>query len=699
MKTTTRLLVLTLVPLFSSMLLICIIVYLVMHGDIARQKDKVRLNQEEIIKKGLKGRVDTAWSFIEDCFNRGISQEECKAYMAAVRFGENNYIWLHRLDPADVGRIFMLVHPATSLVNRDLTGSTDFDQFKSVYYRGQIYEKDDPSIAHIRPIQVYRQLNTVCLQQGEGVVEYYWPKVMGGETGEIGYHKISYVRLFKPWNWVVGAGQYADYIDMLVSSQNQQINQAVEKIYMTLVYVFAGVAVFFGLVVSVFSKKVASRLDRSKQKLLDSKQKLRLSEKRLLDIAFCSADFIWEVDRKGNYCFVAGNTDGILGYAPTELVGKNPYTFMVEQDRAKAENDYRKLADEKKPIKDHKVRYRCKTGEIVFFLRNASPMVDGAGRLTGYRGVDQDITDSIREEEKRTILEKELQVSQKLEAVGNLAAGIAHEINTPIQFIGDNTTFLSDSMKDLFNGFNSLKEMVIMLDDGTGSLKKRIHGIEEACDLEFLETEIPQALDQSREGVDRVSAIVRTMKDFSHMGCGSLAEADINKAIETTIIISQNEWKYVAEMKTDLDSALPPVGCFIGDIKQVILNLILNAAHTIQDALAARKEPLGCITIRTYVHGTYAVLEIADTGMGIDDKDRDRVFEHFFTTKDVGRGTGQGLSMAYHTIVEKHKGEIGFTTELGKGTTFCIKIPIIPDPEPECRPQWEPSDGEMDAKN
>jgi PAS domain S-box-containing protein len=507
---------------------------------------------------------------------------------------------------------------------------------------------------------------------------------MGGKTGEIGYHKISYVRLFKPWNWVVGAGQYADHIDTLVSRQKQQIHQAGKKIYMTLAVVFAAIVLFFGVLVSNVAKRVGDRLDRSKQTLLDSKEKLRRSEKRLLDIAFCSADFIWEVDRDGNYCFVAGNTDRILGYAPVELVGKNLYTFMVEQDRAEAEGDYLKLAGENTPIIDHKVRCRCKTGEILFFLRNASPMVDGTGRLMGYRGVDRDITDSIREEEKRTILEKELQVSQKLEAVGTLAAGIAHEINTPIQFIGDNITFLYDSMKDLFKGFHCLKEMVSGLDDGTGTLKKRIHGIEEACDLEFLETEIPQALDQSREGVERVSAIVRTMKDFSHMGCGDLAVEDLNKAIETTITISQNEWKYVAEMKTDLDSALPPVSCFIGDIKQVILNLILNAAHTIQDALTARNEALGCITIRTYVHGSSAVIEIADTGMGIDDKNRDRVFEHFFTTKDVGRGTGQGLPMAYHTIVEKHKGEIGFTTEMGKGTTFCVKIPITSVREREC---------------
>ncbi|MBI9092881.1 MAG: PAS domain S-box protein [Desulfobacterium sp.] len=676
MNISTRLLVLALIPLLSSMLLTCIIVYQLMSVDISRQLDQVRSIEEEIISNGLKGRIETVLSVVEECFNRGNSQEACLKYLASFRFGESGYLWVHRFDPQVVDSAFVLVHPDTLLMNRDLSGTIDFDQFSKLYYRGRIFEKNDPSVAHIRPTNLFRAFNTICLEKGEGIVQYYQPKMIDGKSGGVGYRKISYVKLFKPLNWVVGSGEYADQIEKVVAIEKQEIKQARNTVYMTIFGVYVGVALFFGVLVSNASKRVGDRLDRSKQKLLDSKAKLRHSEKRLLDIAFCSADFIWEVDREGKYCFVTGHTGRLLGYAPEELVGKTLYTLMVEQERAQTERYYRKLARENRPIKDHKVRCRSKAGEIVFFMRNARPILDLNGRVTGYCGVDRDITHSVREEGKRLILERELQISQKLEAVGTLAAGIAHEINTPIQFIGDNTTFLSESIEDLFNGLRSLKALAMELDDESGTLGKAIHGMEEQYDFEFLEAEIPQALDQSREGVERVSAIVRTMKDFSHMGSGTQAEEDLNKAIETTITISKNEWKYVAEMKTDLDSALPPVTCFIGDLKQVILNLILNAAHTIQDALTARNETMGCITIRTYVQEEYAVIEIADTGMGIAEKDRQRVFEHFFTTKGVGRGTGQGLSMAYQTIVEKHKGKIEFITELGKGTTFIVKVPL-----------------------
>ncbi|MBI9088799.1 MAG: PAS domain S-box protein [Desulfobacterium sp.] len=685
MKLSTKLFAMTLIPLLSSMLLTCIIVSLVMHGDITRQVDQVRSIEEQSVVNGVQGRVETAWSIIEDCFNRGVSQEECKKYLTAIRFGDNNYLWVHRMDPTLENSAFIVVHPDSSFVNREQTDIIDLDRLDRVYYRGRVYEKNDPEVSHLRPIDIFREFNAICLQQGEGSLWYYWPKVVQGEKGDIGYYKISYVKLFKPWNWVVGAGEYADHIDNLVIRRENEIRQAQKMIYLTIFGIFVGVALFFGVVASAISKKVADRLDQTHQKMLDSRQQLKVSEKRLLDIAFCSADFIWEVDKDGIYCFVAGHTENNLGYAPAELVGKTPLTFMVEEERADVERYYRKLARGSQPVIDHKVSCVGKNGNRVIFLRNASPIMDAEGRVTGYRGVDRDITDRIQEEEKRILLERELSISQKLEAVGTLAAGIAHEINTPIQFIGDNTTFLSESMKDLFDGLRCLKEMVLQMDDEDDTIKKAIAEIEEEYDFEFLEAEIPQALNQSREGVERVTTIVRTMKDFSHMGTGSFAEEDINKAIETTITISRNEWKYVAEMKTDLDPALPFVTCYIGDIKQVILNLILNAAHTIQDALALRSEPMGCITIRTHANETDAVIEISDTGMGIDHGDRDRVFEHFFTTKEVGKGTGQGLSMAYQTIVEKHKGQIEFTTESAKGTTFIIRLPLI-QPEPRTIP-------------
>ncbi len=265
--------------------------------------------------------------------------------------------------------------------------------------------------------------------------------------------------------------------------------------------------------------------------------------------------------------------------------------------------------------------------------------------------------------------------SEKMAGIGVLAAGVAHEINTPIQFIGDNTQFVSDSVNSLFKMAKLCKDEAASDDDAESKIQKITEVIHEA-DIDFLIEEIPQALEQTFEGVDRVSVIVNAMKGFAHMGPETMSLEDINKAIENTIVISKNEWKYVAEMKTELDATLPLVECIIGSIKQVVLNLIVNAAHAIKDKIAAGSDSTGCITVTTYHDADRVFITVGDTGKGIPDEVGDKVFDHFFTTKDVGRGTGQGLSIAYQTIVDKHMGKIWFETEIDKGTTFTIALPI-----------------------
>lgn len=281
------------------------------------------------------------------------------------------------------------------------------------------------------------------------------------------------------------------------------------------------------------------------------------------------------------------------------------------------------------------------------------------------------------EMEERERMESQLQLAQKLESIGQLAAGIAHEINTPTQFVGDNTHFLKDAFDDLAR-FND-KSVALISAAEAGPIPEAC--IEEAktamldADLEYLKTEIPSAITQSLEGIERVARIVGAMKDFSHPG-NEKKPSDLNRVIESTINVARNEWKYEADMVTDFDQSLPDVPCLAGEFSQVILNLIINAAHAIADAKKEGNECKGTISISTrHIDGLAEVI-ISDTGSGIPEEDRDRVFDHFFTTKEVGRGTGQGLSIAHAVVVKKHDGSINLESEVGRGTTFTIRLPL-----------------------
>ncbi|MBI3300896.1 MAG: HAMP domain-containing histidine kinase [Deltaproteobacteria bacterium] len=177
-----------------------------------------------------------------------------------------------------------------------------------------------------------------------------------------------------------------------------------------------------------------------------------------------------------------------------------------------------------------------------------------------------------------------------------------------------------------------------------------------------------------------MTKIVRAMKEFSHPGSEEKVETDLNRAIETTITVARNEWKYVAELATDLDSSLPPVPCLPGEFNQVILNLIINAAHAIAVVVSEGSTSKGTITVSTRHDGDWAEIRVSDTGTGIPEAIRAKIFAPFFTTKEVGKGTGQGLAIAHSVIVDKHKGTIGFETEVGRGTTFIIRLPLASAP-------------------
>jgi PAS domain S-box-containing protein len=279
---------------------------------------------------------------------------------------------------------------------------------------------------------------------------------------------------------------------------------------------------------------------------------------------------------------------------------------------------------------------------------------------------------------ERKNLEEQLRQSQKLEAIGQLAAGIAHEINTPTQYVGDNATFLKESWGQVAKLLVYSRECHRKAESG-GITKESLDEfgrlIEEA-DLDYLLKEIPQAIEQSLEGLQRVARIVKGMKEFSHPGSQEKRAIDINKAIETTITVARHEWKYVCEVETHLDPSLPMVPCLAGEFNQVILNLIINSTHAIAEIASEETGAKGTITITTQREGEWVEISIRDTGGGIPPEVRSRIFEPFFTTKAVGKGTGQGLALAHSVIVNRHQGQIWFETELGQGTTFFIRLPL-----------------------
>ncbi len=293
------------------------------------------------------------------------------------------------------------------------------------------------------------------------------------------------------------------------------------------------------------------------------------------------------------------------------------------------------------------------------------------GEIQGVVCVAQDSTE-------RNQLQFELQQAHKLESVGQLAAGIAHEINTPTQYLGDNTRFLKEAFTDLqlaLDGFERLRHAA-KKGPVDAQLLAEVETTLEQAEVEYLTTEIPKAIDQSLKGVEQVSKIVLAMKQFSHPGGEHKSLANLPEALETTITVSANEWKYVAEVVTDFDPDLPDVMCRPGELNQVFLNLKHNAAQAIGESLGEEGTDRGTITVGTRCAGPWAEIFVRDTGPGISDDVRARIFDPFFTTKDVGKGTGQGLAIARSVVVDKHGGTIDCESEPGRGTTFTVRIPM-----------------------
>ena len=374
-----------------------------------------------------------------------------------------------------------------------------------------------------------------------------------------------------------------------------------------------------------------------------------------------SQDAVIVYDRSGAVDYVNKAFCQMAGFTQAEVLGTPHPAARVGVDPPVESEDVR-LAFSRGKGWSGMIELRRKDGELYRSESSISPIRDKDSKVAGFVEVRRDMTEQER-------LRNRLNTTQRLESIGRLAAGIAHEINTPIQFVGDNTRFLKDGFQDLHGVLNQLTER-----DVTEVSGAELGKILEQGDADYLAAEIPRAIEQTIEGIDRVSTIVQAMKAFSHPSTEK-SLSNLGDLIRNTVTVANSVWKYVADVEIEVDPNMPPVPCVPGEINQVILNMVVNAAHAIEGHTSESGEQ-GLIRISAGVSGGMAQIDIADNGGGIPAEVAERIFDPFFTTKSVGVGTGQGLFLAQETIRKKHGGAIAVESTPGTGTTFTIRLPL-----------------------
>jgi len=404
--------------------------------------------------------------------------------------------------------------------------------------------------------------------------------------------------------------------------------------------------------------------DISARKLAE--EALRASEERYRELFENASDLVYTFDLDLHITSLNRLAEQSMGYSREEALQMNLRQLLDPSQAQRLERGIEQLVAFRAAIKIE-LDIRAKDGRKLKLEINPR-LIYRDGKPVGIQAIARDITG-------RDVAEMELRQAQKLESVGRLASGIAHEINTPIQFVGDNVRFLQDAFGDLQSVLKKFQELCKSTSEMRSGAQfgGELDRIAAESDSDYLLKEIPKALGQTLDGVERVVTIVRAMKEFAHPESKGMAPADLNKALSNTLTVARNELKYVAEVETDFGD-LPAVVCSVSDMNQVFLNLLINAAHAIAD-VARDGGKKGKIRVSTSLQNSTAVIAISDTGGGIPEAIRDRIFDPFFTTKEVGRGTGQGLAIA-RSVVDRHKGTLTFETEVGKGTSFYVRLPI-----------------------
>jgi len=400
---------------------------------------------------------------------------------------------------------------------------------------------------------------------------------------------------------------------------------------------------------------------------------LRDSEARFQLVLRATNDAVWDWELDSDQVWWNENVQTLFGYDEAE-VGHDAswwYEHIHPEDVERVVSNVAQAIEHKWTNYSEEYRFERRDGSYAHILERGHIICDERGNALRLLGSMMDMT-------KYRTLEAQLRQAQKLESIGQLAAGIAHEINTPTQYLGDNIRFIDEAFEARNRVVEKYEELSRAVREGrsTEQLMADLGTTMAEADFAYLGVEIPRAIKQSLEGIERIAKIVQSMKDFAHPGSGQKQAVDLNRAIESTITVARNEWKYVADLETDFDPDLPAVPCLLGEFNQVILNLIVNSAQAIADATENGNKGKGAIFISTRRVGDWVEIRIKDTGGGIPKAIRPRIFDPFFTTKPVGKGTGQGLAISHSVVVEKHAGEITFETEEASGTTFIIRLPL-----------------------
>ncbi len=405
---------------------------------------------------------------------------------------------------------------------------------------------------------------------------------------------------------------------------------------------------------------------------------LHASEHRFRLLNDCSPVGVFETDAAGLCCHANPRCLSIVGLTLAECLGRGWVDYLHPEDAAGVMQAWGEVVVAGGEF-NREYRLQRPGGDVRWVHGHTSPLRENTV-IVGHVGTLTDITERRQAEAERKQLELQLQQGQKLESIGRLAAGVAHEINTPTQYIGDNTQFVRDSFQELLPVLAAPRQLLEAFRNNcvTPELLRATEDLLKKADVDYLIEEIPKAVEQSLQGVQRVAKIIRAMKEFSHPGSEDKTQVDLNQSIESTLTVARSEWKYVAELVTEFDATLPPVTCLPGEFNQVILNLTVNAAHAIADTIKEGESNKGTITVTTKRDGDWVEVRLGDSGTGIPEHAREKIFDPFFTTKGVGKGTGQGLAIARSVVVDKHGGTLAFETEMGRGTVFVIRIPITP---------------------
>jgi PAS domain S-box-containing protein len=406
-----------------------------------------------------------------------------------------------------------------------------------------------------------------------------------------------------------------------------------------------------------------------------------------LDAAASCIMVIDMLRRRRPFAYVNIATVRQTGYQRAELMGQSSGVLIARNQRPVL----RGIRDAMHAGTDLRIELKLarKDGTTFWAGLYLGPVRDFNGCVTHYVCVGADITARLEAERKKVELQEKLvhemrerermaierRLGEKLESVGRLAAGVAHEINTPIQYVADSLHFLRSAVADMHGLIDVYRSLLERVPAGVPvvELLEEARRAEQAADLDLLRNETPKAFTRTQDGVERVAAIVRAIKEFAHPGTNEQSPADLNHALETTLVVAGNEYKYIAAIDKRL-AELPNVKCHIGDLNQVFLNLIVNAAHAVH--AAGKDSSNGQITISTAHVGDFVEISIEDNGCGIAAEHLEKIWDPFFTTKEVGKGTGQGLAITRSIVVDRHQGEALVRSTLGVGTCFTLRLPV-----------------------